>query len=66
MMFGSISRSSARFQNDISTRSTLAPAVFSMIPFGTVFVPSISSSSAGSVGAIDVDDVLRRSASRAP
>ena len=52
MMFGSMRRSSARFQAPISTRSTDAPAVSRTSPFGTVFRPSIRSSRAGTVGAI--------------
>ena len=44
MMLGSISVSRIRFQSDISTRSTLAPAVFRTRSFGSVCMPSISSS----------------------
>ena len=65
MMFGSIRRSSARFQKPISTRSTCAPAVCRTSPFGTVFVPSIFSSRAGTFGAMTSTTPFA-SASRAP
>ena len=66
MMFGSISVSSVRCQNDISTVSTLAlrPCA-SVRPFGFVTVPSISLSSAGSVGET-TSTMFFAAASRAP
>jgi hypothetical protein len=65
MMFGSIRRSSARFHQPISTRSTVAPEVWRTRFFGVVFVPSICSSSAGTFGAI-MSMTPSWSASRAP
>ncbi len=64
MMFGSISTSSARFHDDICTSVTSALAVWSTMPFGTVFWPSISFRRAGRVGAI-VSITFSWSASRA-
>ena len=58
MMFGSISEVEEPLPEATSRRRrSRRPAVSSDEPFGTVFVPSISSSSAGSVGRDDVDDV---------
>ena len=56
MRFGSTRKSRARCQKLISTSSICAPAVSRTRPFGTVFIPSIRSSRAGSVGAIDLDE----------
>ena len=61
MRFGSTRKSRARCQKLSSTSSISAPAVFRTSPFGTVFVPSISLSSAGSDGSdhLDEPDPLR-------
>ena len=63
--FGSISRSRIFCQPDMSTFVISAPAVLRTIPFGTVLRPSISSSRAGSVGAM-TSITFRLSASVAP
>ena len=63
--FGSTRKSRARCQKLISTSSIWAPAVSRTNPFGTVFVPSIRSSNAGSVGATNSTRPIRF-ASRAP
>jgi hypothetical protein len=65
MMLGSMSVSRIRFQSDISTVSIRAPSVSMTMPFGFVFSPSISVSSAGSVGATTSTTFIR-SASCAP
>ena len=65
MRFGSTRKSRARCQKLISTFSISAPAVSRTRPFGTVFIPSISFSNAGNVGAIASTSPIRF-ASRAP
>ena len=56
--FGSMRVSRICFQNDISTSSIVAPAVWSSMPFGWVVIPSMSLEERREIGCQDVDDVL--------